>query len=297
MIQPRKISLLIGLLLLSSSSFASEVSQHIIHHISDAKNSIEKLENGNYCKTRKCVFITFWDFDGTILKGDCSEGFEENNQAVYAGLAQRAIEAGLSKKYGKQDFQKFWNKYKQSEKKSHESAYSFLTTAFEGTRYDDLVQFSEGYFQSDLKKYIFKDSLEIINELKKQNIVIHVVSASPEYFVKGSASTGVTPKENIDGIQVRLNQGIVSNQVLAPITYAQGKVVRIKKILTQMQKEQKTKAIFVLGGFGNSFPTDADFLEFIKNKSLPAGQPISTMINGSGKKGRFEKMFFDVSFN
>src|SRR3974377_1004994 len=42
------------------------------------------------------VFLAFWDFDGTILKGDCSEGLRSDAQTVYPGLAQVAIEHGLS---------------------------------------------------------------------------------------------------------------------------------------------------------------------------------------------------------
>ena len=45
------------------------------------------------------VFLAIWDFDGTILKGDCSEGLRNGEQTVYPGLAQVAIEHGLSEMY------------------------------------------------------------------------------------------------------------------------------------------------------------------------------------------------------
>src|SRR6516162_3471077 len=37
------------------------------------------------------VFIAVWDFDGTILKGDCSEGLKVEGRTVYPGLAEVAI--------------------------------------------------------------------------------------------------------------------------------------------------------------------------------------------------------------
>ena len=39
--------------------------------------------------------VVLWDFDGTILKGDCSEGLKEGDKTIYPGLAQFAIEHGL----------------------------------------------------------------------------------------------------------------------------------------------------------------------------------------------------------
>ncbi len=33
----------------------------------------------------RTVFLAFWDFDGTILKGDCSEGLRHGEQTVYPG--------------------------------------------------------------------------------------------------------------------------------------------------------------------------------------------------------------------
>src|ERR1041385_767707 len=44
-------------------------------------------------------FVALWDFDGTILKGDCSEGLKQDGRGAYAGLAQVAIERGLSSVY------------------------------------------------------------------------------------------------------------------------------------------------------------------------------------------------------
>ena len=32
------------------------------------------------------AFLTVWDFDGTILDGDCSEGLERDGRTVYPGV-------------------------------------------------------------------------------------------------------------------------------------------------------------------------------------------------------------------
>ena len=41
------------------------------------------------------MFLAFWDFDGTILKGDCSEGLRQDGKPIYKGMVQLGIEAVL----------------------------------------------------------------------------------------------------------------------------------------------------------------------------------------------------------
>ncbi|MGQ9842718.1 MAG: hypothetical protein ACUVRK_04055 [Spirochaetota bacterium] len=43
----------------------------------------QKAAIDNYVKSNKetkILYISVWDFDGTILKGDCSEGYTENEK-------------------------------------------------------------------------------------------------------------------------------------------------------------------------------------------------------------------------
>ena len=43
--------------------------------------------------------MAFWDFDGTIIKGDVSEGYEEDGVQKFKGLLEETIKAGLSTTY------------------------------------------------------------------------------------------------------------------------------------------------------------------------------------------------------
>jgi len=53
----------------------------------------------NNAAPTNAIFLAFWDFDGTTMKGDCSEGLQENGKLIFPGLAQVAIEHGLSQIY------------------------------------------------------------------------------------------------------------------------------------------------------------------------------------------------------
>ena len=62
------------------------------------------LENAAKIKAVRpqAVPMAFWDFDGTIIKGDISEGCDVVDGKVvmlYKGLIQKTIEAGLNSVY------------------------------------------------------------------------------------------------------------------------------------------------------------------------------------------------------
>ena len=47
----------------------------------------------------KCCFLAFWDFDGTVMKGDCSEGLRENGEEVFKGLVELGILKGYAREF------------------------------------------------------------------------------------------------------------------------------------------------------------------------------------------------------
>ena len=67
----------------------------ILDHIRQTRSAILKSDLARKM-TASPRFIVIWDFDGTILKGDSSEGLMVGGKTVYPGLAQLAIENGLS---------------------------------------------------------------------------------------------------------------------------------------------------------------------------------------------------------
>ena len=94
------------------------------------------------------LFLAFWDFDGTTMKGDCSEGLREDGHLVYAGLAQLAIEHGLSEIYPADGgFEKFWNDYTNMDARiGHWLAYPFIAQMLRGAKVDDVSELSRHYF-------------------------------------------------------------------------------------------------------------------------------------------------------
>lgn len=126
----------------------------------------------------KYVFLAIWDFDGTILHGDCSEGLKIDNKPIYKGLAQLCIEEGHSEIY--------------------------------------------------------------------------------------------------------------------PVTWSDGKTEKLKEIIKKTQSDHPGKQVVVLAGFGNSFNTDGPFMKYVASQHLPAGKPISVMINGGETPADYQNLFIEV---
>ena len=92
-----------------------------------------------------------------------------------------------------------------------------------------------------------------------------------------------------------MKDGLVSSEILEPITYALGKVRKLLEILESLRKLHGERPVYVLAGFGNSYHADGPFLRWIVEKKLPVSKPISVMINGGEIPAEYRGMFTIVS--
>ncbi len=275
--------------------------EDIISHIQNTKNQIVaqlRSINSNEENFPKCAFITIWDFDGTILKGDCSEGLQQQGKTLYPGFVEYAIKNGLSKKFqGKQGFDQFWQEYKKMEQLSHEQAYIFMPQAFAGQKVMVLEEHARQHFQT-MKDYYFVDSLQILQKLQSDDIYTIVISASADFIVRAGSSTVGIPERHLYGIEMEteleMGSHIVTEKPILPITYGTGKTHKMNNIISQMRKDYDQ--IFVLAGFGNSYHTDGYFLKAILEQKIPKGKPISIMINGGTAPQTYENQFIEIEY-
>ena len=223
------------------------------------------------------VFIAAWDFDGTILKGDCSEGLRDGDRTIYRGLAQVAIEKGLSSVYPPEGgFARFWTDYTNMYTRvGHWLAYPFIPQMLRGARADEVLRLSQNYFSSTLSNYLMASSVKIIRALERGGVQSHIISASADLFVKGAAESLGLPATHMHGIQVRIRDGRLTEELVYPVTWNIGKLERLKQIVADIEQGPGSPKVFVLAGFGDSYGTDGAFLRFIATQDLPAGQPIA----------------------
>ena len=243
------------------------------------------------------LFLAFWDFDGTTMKGDCSEGLSENGRQVYPGLAQVAIEHGLSQIYPADGgFEKFWNDYTNMDAHAgHWLAYPFLIQMLRGAKVDDVRQLSSDYFVNTLSNYLHSSSVRIIREMERGGVESHIISASAELFVQGVSASLKIPTNHIHGIQVRIRDGRLTEELVYPVTRSIGKRQKVQEVVAEAEREQPGRKVYVLAGFGDSYHTDGPFLKYIATQTLPAGKPISVFYDNTNAPAEYQGLFYQAS--
>jgi len=286
---------LVGFILSIVCTDVQAAEAHAAALLAQILESKRAIENSPAC-TRGCVFISAWDFDGTILKGDASEGLIENDKMGYPGLLQMSIEAGYSSVYSKQDFKRFWRDYQDMDRKQgHIPAYTYLPKILKGARFGDVQKFAARYYATVLQSYYFKSSIEIFQSLRQSGVTPYIISAAPHVFVSSAGPTLYIDEKQIFGIAVAVNaDGTLTDRVIDPIPYAEGKAKRLSMIVDQ-EKARSKKPVYVLAAFGNSYHTDSKFLLWTLGQKTPAGKPTSVMINGGVAPPELSGMFTEVT--
>ena len=223
------------------------------------------------------VPMAFWDFDGTIIKGDVSEGLVEKGEQRFKGLIQRTIEEGYSTVYGRGEWKRYREvDYPRLNEMGRWISWPFNAQIYAGTRVDDLDAFCLREYDLVYRKWYFASSIAMLRALEKAGVENYVVSASPELFVANAAATLPLPRERLRGIRVHLSAGYVTTQILYPLPMGEGKVELVRELVLARPHG------VAVAGFGNSYSTDGAFLRYVaKQPSLPGGaKGTAVMING-----------------
>lgn len=289
--------LIYGLLLAATGAARAEEPDdtRIISHILQARDEI--LRSAGTTNARPSpAFLAFWDFDGTILKGDCSEGLQAEGKRVYPGLAQLAIERGLSSLYPPAGgFDRFWTDYTNMDARIGPwLAYPFIPQMLRGAKADDVLQLSRRHFAGTLSNYFMASSLHLIHALQGGGVEVHIVSASADLFVKGAADSLGLPEDHIHGIELRVRDGRLTEEIVYPVTWNIGKLEKIRAVVSQMEREAPERKVFILAGFGDSYATDGPFLRFIATQTLPAGKPIAVFYDSKKEPDEYRGLFYQA---
>ena len=263
-------------------------SRTILSEIKDTRDEILQKLAVTDDDCNDCEFWTVWDFDGTILHGDCTEGLkDENGRTVFKGLAELAIERKFAKDYtGESAVTDFFTEYRSREKKDHLDAYTYIVKIFAGSREKDIRTLARESHRDQYKPYYFQSSVQMLHGLKIAGIRNIVISASAEFFVQEAGGFIPVQQSDIHGIQVEKKEGILTDRIIDPVTYAEGKAQLLKSLV-----EASGKRIFLLAGFGNSYGTDGPFLQYIAQQKLPTGKSKVLMINGGQEPVQYAGLF------
>jgi phosphoserine phosphatase len=137
-------------------------------------------------------------------------------------------------------------------------------------------------------------SVKIIGALRQNGVESHIISASADLFVKGAAESIGIPSERIHGIEIRARDGLLTDEIVYPVTWNIGKLKKIQSIVAKTKRELPGGRVFLLAGFGDSYSTDGPFLKFIATQALPAGKPIAVFYNSKAEPDEYRGLFYQA---
>ncbi len=228
------------------------------------------------------VPVAFWDFDGTLIEGDCSEGLSREDGSGFPGLAEVAVARGFSKRFqgphGRAAFAQETAGVLRAE--GHAAANAFIAQAFAGARESDLLDLARRCFANVLGGWMFPGALALWHALEAAGVRCWVISASADFFVKGAAEILQTSQDRLQGIRLRVEvDGRLGPEVVPPLTYGYGKHARMVELLGAMAEREPGRSFWPVAALGNSPATDGPLLEAVAQTRLPAGAPLGVIIN------------------
>ena len=279
--------------MLCCAAFAAVVSfgaeKHVDAVVAEVLANVAKLKAAQ----PNAVPMAFWDFDGTIIKGDISEGLFENEKErtgkqLYKGLIEETILAGLSTVYKGPGGWKQYEEvdYPRMNEIGRWLAWTYNAQIYGGVPSADLDAFCSQKVAEVYRKWYFASSVASWQALEKAGVENYVVSASPEIFVRNTAeSLGVT-RGRTRAIRVEIDGGRMTTKVVHPVPFGEGKVENVRQLVLSRENG------VAIAGFGNSYSTDGYFLRYIVTQHLPGGaKGFALMINGGKEKPGFEGLF------
>ena len=247
---------------------------------------------GNVAKLKAArpdaVPMAFWDFDGTIIKGDVSEGLDEDGVQKFKGLIEETILAGLSTTYkGPEGWIRYRDRdYPRMKEIGRWLAWPYNGQIYKGVPAAKLDDFCHRKYDDVYCHWYFASSIKIMQALEKAGVENYVVSASPEIFVRNADRTLGLPRERLRAIRIAIDAGYMTTKIIYPVPYDHGKVENVRELVLARPHG------VAVAGFGNSYSTDGEFLKYIVTQSLPGGaKGFALMINGGPERDGYKGLF------
>ena len=266
---------------------AAPAEDHVGEAVAAVLERVAKVKAAN----PDAVPMAIWDFDGTIIAGDLTLG-STKAPPYYRGLMQSAILAGLSSVYAGEDG---WRKYFFDDRARFRSIAQWLavpvrTQIYAGSAVAALEDFAARRIDGELSRYYFESSLRILKALREAGVESHVLSGSPDFFVRKAAKSLGIPEECFHGVRVAVKDGKATAELVYPEPVGPGKIEYMDII------EKSRPGGIVIAGFGNDYVQDGPFLKAVATRTLPGGiKGFSMMINGRNASPEYDGLFKRVS--
>lgn len=166
-------------------------------------------------KAKNCDLIAAFDADGTLWDVDLGENFFQYQ------IDKKQIPLPADP----------WNHYLEMKKTNDDprAAYVWLAQINEGQSLIQVRNWAQAAFDSIMPPPIFSEQKKLIEVLRSHGVKIYIVTASIKWAVEPGARALGIPIENVIGVETLINDGLISDEAILPITYREGKVSALRK--------------------------------------------------------------------
>ncbi|MBF2052806.1 MAG: HAD-IB family phosphatase [Candidatus Sericytochromatia bacterium] len=161
--------------------------------------------------------VAVFDADETLWRGDVGEGLLQYLQAE--GLLHTAEDA--------------FARYEALCAEDKRIGYPYATTVMAGLSDAHLRQICAGYFATHFAQRVYAPQQQLMQRLRAAGMTPWIVSASNQWIVEaGAPYLGIDPC-HVVGVRLALSGDRLSDRLIEPMTYREGKVAAIDQYIGQ----------------------------------------------------------------
>jgi HAD superfamily hydrolase (TIGR01490 family) len=158
-----------------------------------------------------------FDADGTLWADDVGEAF------LRWLIAERKL-VGV-------DGKDVYADYEARVRRDKARGYAFAATVMAGMKEDDVRSLAEQFFSRHFFGRVYNPMAEFVARLRSSGRQVWIVSASNRWIVSaGADQLGIEP-ERVLGIDLEVQNGVLTGKARRPVPYASGKVAAIKRFI------------------------------------------------------------------
>jgi HAD superfamily phosphoserine phosphatase-like hydrolase len=165
-------------------------------------------ENINTLKASNKKLVAAFDADGTLWDADLGENFFQYQiDHKLVELPPQAFDFYLAKK-----------------EKDPRDAFLWLAQINKGRSLEQVREWAKLAFNSIQPNPIFNDQQKLIQFLMNNGVEVYIVTASIKWAVEPGAQALGISASHVIGVQTEIQDGLVTEKGIFPITYREGKV-------------------------------------------------------------------------
>ena len=175
------------------------------HVLKEFKSKVDEA-----LRDRKCNPIAAFDADGTLWASDVGENFfkYQFKNELLKGLPADP-----------------WAYYQNMYANERSKCYLWLAQINRGVPIEQVRKWARESVKIHLNDMgEFNGQKEFISYLHKKGVKVYIVTASVKWAVEPAAELFQIPPENVIGIETKIENGLVTDEQVGPITHGTGKV-------------------------------------------------------------------------